>query len=83
MSVIISLHDFMSNRHAKLLLDSAEIILKRADKVYLIVEDLPKTKVYGRVFKTKERAEKALEERDVITHERLYPSCHIVERTIE
>ena len=83
MSVIISLHDFMSNRHAKLLLDSAEIILKRADKVYLIVDDLPKTKVYCRVFKTKERAEKAIEERDDRTGEMLYPACHVVERIIE
>ena len=83
MSVIISLHDFMSNRHAKLLLDSAEIILKRADKVYLIVDDMPKTKVYCRVFKTQERAEKAIEERDDRTGERLYPACHVVERTIE
>lgn len=79
MSVIISLHDFMYKRNTKLWFDSIE----RVGKVYLIVEDLPKTKVYGRVFKTKERAEKALEERDVKTHERLYPSCHIVERTIE
>ena len=79
MSVIISLRDFMYKRNTKLWSDSIE----RVGKVYLIVEDLPKTKVYGRVFKTKERAEKALEERDVKTHERLYPSCHIVERTIE
>ena len=79
MSVIISLRDFMYKRNTKLWFDSIE----RVGKVYLIVEDLPKTKVYGRVFKTKERAEKALEERDVKTHERLYPSCHIVERTIE
>lgn len=79
MSVIISLRDFMYKRNTKLWFDSIE----RVGKVYLIVEDLPKTKVYGRVFKTKERAEKALEERDVKTRERLYPSCHIVERTIE
>ena len=31
-------------------------------KVYLIVEDQPKTKVYARVFGSKENAEKALEE---------------------
>ena len=79
MSVIISLRDFMYKRNTKLWFDSIE----RVGKVYLIVEDLPKTKVYGRVFKTKERAEKALEERDDRTGERLYPSCHIVERTIE
>lgn len=81
MSVIISLRDFIIMRDTTLLLGSLE--RERAAKVYLIVEDLPKTKIYGRVFKTKERAEKALEERDVKTHERLYPSCHIVERTIE
>lgn len=81
MSIIISLRDFIIMRDTTLLLGSQE--RERAAKVYLIVEDLPKTKVYGRVFKTKERAEKALEERDVKTHERLYPSCHIVERTIE
>lgn len=79
MSVIISLRDFMYKRNTKLWFDSIE----RVGKVYLIVEDLPKTKVYGRVFKTKERAEKALEERDVKTHERLYPACHVVERIIE
>ena len=79
MSVIISLRDFIYKRNTKLLFDS----LERACKVYLIVEDLPKTKVYGRVFKTKERAEKALEERDERTGERLYPDCHVIEREIE
>jgi hypothetical protein len=52
-------------------------------KVFLIVEDQPKTKVYARVFRSKENAEKALEERDYRTGERLYPGCHIIERTIE
>ena len=79
MSIIISLRDFIIMRDTTLLLGS----LERAAKVYLIVEDLPKTKVYGRVFKTKERAEKALEERDERTGERLYPDCHIIERFIE
>ena len=79
MSVIVSLRGFKSNRNAKLWFDSIE----RVGKVYLIVEDLPKTKVYGRVFKTKERAEKAIEERDDRTGERLYHACHVVERTIE
>ena len=51
--------------------------------VYLIVEDQPKTKVYARVFGTKESAEKALEERDDRTGVKLYPNCHIIERTIE
>ena len=81
MSVIIGMRDFVLIRDAKLLLGSQK--RKRAGKVYLIIEDLPKTKVYGRVFKTKERAEKALEERDERTGERLYPDCHIIERIIE
>ena len=79
MSVIISLRDFMYKRNTKLWFDSIE----RVGKVYLIVEDLPKTKVYGRVFKTKERAEKALEERDERTGEKIYSACHVVERIIE
>jgi len=81
MSVIINLRDFIIMRDTVLLLGSQE--RERAAKVYLIVDDLPKTKVYGRVFKTKQRAEKALEERDERTGERLYPVCHIIERTIE
>jgi hypothetical protein len=52
-------------------------------KVYMIVEDQPKTKVYARVFLTKESAEKALEERDERTGERLYPACHVIERIVE
>lgn len=52
-------------------------------KVWLIVEDQPKTKVYARVFGSKESAEKALQERDERTGERLYPACHVIERTIE
>ncbi len=52
-------------------------------KVYLIVEDQPKTRVFARVFKTIAKAEKALEERDERTGEKLYPHCHIIERTIE
>ena len=51
--------------------------------VFLIVKDQPKTKVYARVFGTKERAEKALEGRDERTGEKIYTDCHIVERTIE
>ena len=81
MSIIISLRDFIIMRDTKLLLGSLE--RERAAKVYLIVEDLPKTKVYGRVFKTKERAEKALEERDERTGEKIYSACHVVERIIE
>lgn len=52
-------------------------------KVYLIVEDQPKTRVFARVFGTMYNAEKALEERDDRTGERLYPCCHIIERTVE
>ena len=52
-------------------------------KVWLIVEDLPKTKVYARVFGSQERAEEALQERDERTGERLYPACHVIERSIE
>lgn len=52
-------------------------------KVYLIVEDQPKTKVYARVFMTKEGAEEALQERDERTGERLYPACHVIERIVE
>lgn len=52
-------------------------------KVYLIVEDQPKTKVYARVFGTQESAEKALQERDERTGERLYPACHVIERIVE
>ena len=56
---------------------------KNETKVYLIVEDQPKTKVFARVFGTLQKAEKALEERDDRTGEKLYPCCHIIERTIE
>lgn len=52
-------------------------------KVYLIVEDQPKTKVYARVFRTQESAENALQERDERTGEKRYPACHVIERTIE
>lgn len=52
-------------------------------KVYLIVEDQPKTKVYARVFGSKESAENALQERDKRTGERLYKACHVIERIVE
>ena len=52
-------------------------------KVYLIVEDQPKTKVYARVFRSKGSAEEALQERDERTGEKLYPTCHIIERRLE
>ena len=52
-------------------------------KVYLIVEDYPYTKVYARVFSTEEKANEALKERDDLTGLRLYPDCHVIERTIE
>lgn len=52
-------------------------------KVYLIVEDYPYTKVIARVFSTEEKAKKALNERDEMTGERRYVGFHIVEREIE
>lgn len=53
-------------------------------KVYLIVQDKPYGKVYARVFGSYEKAEKAMNERDERTGERLYPEpCHIIEREIE
>jgi hypothetical protein len=54
-----------------------------ANSVFLIVGNQPETKVYARIFGTKIKAEKALKERDERTGERLYPNCHIIERTIE
>ena len=54
-----------------------------SNRVFLIVGNQPKTKVYARIFGTKIKAEKALKERDERTGERLYPNCHIIERTIE
>lgn len=59
------------------------LALEHNKKVFLIVDDQPKTKVYARVFRSKENAEKALEERDDRTGEKLYPHCHIIERTLE
>ena len=79
MSVIVSLRNFLSERNG-LLWDKYKVDL---NKVYLLVEDHPKTKVYARVFKTQESAEKALQERDERTGERLYPACHVIERIIE
>ena len=52
-------------------------------KVYLIVEDKAWSKVFARVFSSYEKAEKASNERDNRTGERIYPSCHIIEREIE
>ena len=79
MSVIVNLRCFLSERNSLIWLCEAESFRR----VFLIIEDQPKTKVYARVFKTKERAEKAIEERDDRTGERLYPACHVVERIIE
>lgn len=56
---------------------------ERPNTVFLIVDDQPKAKLYARIFGTKIKAEKALKERDERTGERLYPNCHIIERTIE
>lgn len=74
LSVIVNLRNFLYKR---------QDMLWNMKKVYMIVEDQPKTKVYARVFLTKEGAEKALEERDERTGERLYPACHVIERIIE
>lgn len=52
-------------------------------RVYLIVQDKPYGKVYARVFGSMERAEKAMNERDERTGERLYPGCHIIDRVVE
>lgn len=56
---------------------------KYEQKVYLIVQDKPFCKVFARVFGSMEKAEKAMNERDERTGEKLYPDCHIIERTIE
>ena len=55
----------------------------KEQKVYLIVQDKSFGKVFARVFGSYEKAEKALNERDERTGEKLYPDCHIIERTIE
>lgn len=52
-------------------------------KVYLIVQDKPVCKVFARVFGSQEKAEKAMNERDENSGEKLYTDCHIIERTIE
>ena len=74
MSVIVSLRNFLSER---------KTVLLSSPKVYMIVEDQPKTKVYARVFGSKGSAEEALQERDERTGEKLYPACHIIERRLE
>lgn len=56
---------------------------ERPNSVFLIVDNQSKTKVYARIFGTKIKAENALKERDDRTGEKLYPNCHIIERTIE
>lgn len=74
LSVMVNLRNFLYKR---------QDILWNMKKVYMIVEDQPQTKVYARVFLTRESAEKALEERDERTGERLYPACHVIERIVE
>ena len=74
LSVMVNLRSFLKTRN------DMNCLIHR---VYMIVEDQPKTKVYARVFLTKEGAEKALEERDERTGERLYPACHVIERIVE
>lgn len=53
------------------------------EKVYLIVKTKSCDKVYARVFGSKEKAEEAMSERDQRTGERLYPDCHVIERSVE
>ena len=55
----------------------------KEQKVYLIVQDKPFGKVFARVFGSQEKAEKAMNERDETSGEKLYTDCHIIERTIE
>lgn len=58
--------------------------MEEKQKVYLIVQDKPYGKVYARVFGSYDKAEKAMNERDKRTGEKLYPEpCHIIEREIE
>lgn len=73
-SVIANLRTFLKKR---------QDMLNCLVKVYLIVEDQPKTRVYARVFGSKGSAEEALKERDERTGERLYPACHVIERIVE
>lgn len=79
MAITYSLRQFLSEANSR----NWFLALEHNKKVFLIVDDQPKAKVYARVFRTRESAEKALEERDYRTGERLYPACHIIERTIE
>lgn len=78
-SIMFHLHKFFARRNAILWFNERENL----KKVFLIVDDQPKAKVYARIFGTKIKAENALKERDERTGERLYPNCHIIERTIE
>lgn len=72
--VILNLRTFLKQR---------KDMFGNIKKVYMIVENQPKTKVFARVFRTQESAEKALQERDERTGERLYKACHVIERSIE
>lgn len=60
-----------------------QIFENMEEKVYLIVKNQEDPKVFARVFKTQEKAEKVLNERDERTGERLYPQCRVIERTLE
>ena len=60
-----------------------QIFENMEEKVYLIVKNQEDPKVLARVFKTQEKAEKVLNERDERTGERLYPQCRVIERTLE
>lgn len=79
MAITSCLHKFLSEVNSR----NWFLALEHNKRVFLIVDDQPKMKVYARVFRTQESAEKALQERDERTGERLYPACHVIERTIE
>lgn len=79
MAITFCLRQFLSEVNGR----NWFLTLENNKKVFLIVDDQPNKKVYARVFRSKENAEKALEERDYRTGERLYPACHIIERSIE
>lgn len=78
-SIMFHLHKFFARRNAIIWFNERE----KLKIVFLIVEDQPRTKVYARVFRERKIAEEALEERDDMTGEKLYPNCHIIERKIE
>ena len=81
MAITLYMHQFNSRCNARLWFEEKE--KEQIKKCFLIIENQPNPKVYARVFGSKENAEKALEERDYRTGERLYPACHVIERIVE